>query len=382
MGYGFGIVSAPPTIERIDSYVLRVPLQRPLADSIYHRTHWHVPVVEITTSEGLVGTGYSGLWTGEDLLVQAIETEVAPQLIGRDPREIHRLWSEVYWSPVHWVGRAGIAHMAQGMVDIALWDLAAQRAGMPLWQLLGGRYRTLGTYNTDGGWLNFTQQELLDDICDIVARGWDKVKMKVGGADLAEDIRRVTRVREAIGDDVTLMVDVNQRWDLITARRALPALADLDIRWLEEPLHPDDVAGHAALVRDGRVPIALGENVYSLEHFAAFLRADAVDVVQADVTRVAGVSEWLRVAHLAQGLGRWVCPHAGDMCQIHQHLVAGIGADTPGMIEYLPWTHEIFVEPVDVQNGILTLPETPGASTTIRPDARERFGAVSEAVSA
>ena len=368
-----------PAIERIDSYTLRVPLARPLADSIYRRTHWHVPVVEVTTSEGLTGTGYSGLWTGEDLLVQTIETEIAPQLTGRDPRDIHRLWSEVYWSPLHWVGRAGIAHMAQGMVDIALWDLAAQRAGQPLWRLLGGRHPVLGTYNTDGGWLNFSERELIDDVCGIVDRGWTKVKMKVGGPDLDEDLRRVARVRDAIGDAVTLMVDVNQRWDLVTARRALPALAELGVRWLEEPLHPDDVAGHAALVRAGGVPIALGENVYSLEHFAAFLRADAVDIVQVDVTRVAGVSEWLRIAHLAQGLGRWVCPHAGDMCQVHQHLVGGVGADTPAMIEYLPWAREIFVEPIVVRDGILTLPETPGASSAIRPDARERFGAAGRA---
>jgi L-alanine-DL-glutamate epimerase-like enolase superfamily enzyme len=155
----------------------------------------------------------------------------------------------------------------------------------------------------------------------------------------------------------------------------LPALADLGVRWLEEPLHPDDVAGHAALARAGDVPIALGENLYSLEHFAAFLRAEAVDIVQVDVTRVAGVSEWLRIAQLAQGLGRWVCPHAGDMCQLHQHLVGGVGADTPGMIEYLPWAREIFAEPVEVRDGILTLPDTPGASSEIRPGARERFGA-------
>lgn len=364
-----------PTIERIETYVLRVPLARPLADSIYHRTHWHVPVVEVTTSEGLVGTGYSGLWTGEELLARTIDTEIAPQLLGRDPREIHALWADVAWSPMRWVGRAGIAHMAHGMVDVALWDLAAQRAGEPLWRLLGGRYGQLETYNTDGGWLNFSERELVEDVEGIVARGWRKVKMKVGGPDLAEDLRRVARVREAIGDDVTLMVDVNQRWDLITARRALPALAELGIAWLEEPLHPDDVAGHAALALDGRVPIALGENVYNLEHFAAFLRADAVDVVQVDVTRVAGVSEWLRVAHLAQGLGRWVCPHAGDMVQVHQHLVGGIGADTPAMIEYLPWALEIFEQPVDVRDGVLTLPQTPGASSTIRADARERFGA-------
>jgi L-alanine-DL-glutamate epimerase-like enolase superfamily enzyme len=362
-----------PTIERIDCYVLHVPLAKPVADSIYYRTHWQVPVVEVHTSDGLVGTGYSGLWTGADLLAQSIETLVAPLLLGQDAREIRRLWSEVYWSPLHWVGRAGIAHMAQGMVDVALWDLAAQRAGEPLWRLLGGRHSTLATYNTDGGWLNFGDEELVEDINSIIAGGWSMVKMKVGGPDLRRDLERVRLVREAIGDSITLMVDVNQRWDLITARRVLPALAELDIRWLEEPLHPDDIEGHATLVREGRVPIALGENVYNLEHFAAFLRADAVDVVQVDVTRVAGVTEWLRVAQLAQGLGRWVCPHAGDMCQVHQHLVAGIGADTPAMIEYLPWARQIFVEPIDVRDGICYLPDLPGASSAVRREAREQF---------
>jgi L-alanine-DL-glutamate epimerase-like enolase superfamily enzyme len=363
-----------PRIESFDCYVVHVPLAKPVADSIYYRTHWQVPVVEVHTTDGLIGTGYSGLWTAADLFVQAIETLVAPVLEGQDARDIHRLWSEVYWSPLHWVGRAGIAHMAQGMVDIALWDLAAQRAGLPLWRLLGGRHATLATYNTDGGWLNFSDEELVADIEAIVAGGWTKVKMKVGGPDLAADVRRVRRVREAIGDSVALMVDVNQRWDLTTARRALPALADLGVGWLEEPLHPDDIAGHATLARTSEVPIALGENVYNLEHFAAFLHAEAVDIVQVDVTRVAGVSEWLRVAHLAQGLGRWVCPHAGDMCQIHQHLVAGVGADTPAMIEYIPWAREIFAEPIDVRGGLCRLPELPGASTAVRPEARERFG--------
>jgi L-alanine-DL-glutamate epimerase-like enolase superfamily enzyme len=366
-----------PRIESLDCYVLHVPLAKPVADSIYkHRTHWQVPVVEVHTSDGLVGTGYSGLWTAAELFVEAIETLVAPVVVGQDARDIHRLWSEVYWSPLHWVGRAGIAHMAQGMVDTALWDLAAQRAGVPLWRLLGGRHPTLGTYNTDGGWLNFTEEELVADIEAIVAAGWTTVKMKVGGPDLDVDLRRVRRVREAIGDSVVLMVDVNQRWDLITARRALPALAELDVRWLEEPLHPDDIEGHAALARTSQVPIALGEHVYNLEHFAAFLRADAVDIVQVDATRVAGVSEWLRVAQLAQGLGRWVCPHAGDMCQLHQHLVAGVGADTPAMIEYIPWAREIFAEPIEIRDGVCYLPDLPGASTAIRPEMRERFSTV------
>jgi L-alanine-DL-glutamate epimerase-like enolase superfamily enzyme len=362
-----------PTIEHVETYILKVPLKRPIADSIYYRTHWHVPVVEIRTSEGLTGTGYSGLWAGEDLLCATIDHYIGPQIMAQDPRDIHRLWSEVYWSPLHWVGRAGVAHMAQSMVDVALWDLAAQRAGLPLWRLLGGRYSTLQTYNTDGGWLNFDHDALIADMTEKVNAGWKRVKMKVGGPDPQIDLARVRVIRETLGPDIMLMVDVNQKWDRLTAQRMAPRLADLDIAWIEEPLHPDDIVGHAALVDKSPVPIALGEIVYNAESFSAFLALNAVDIVQVDVTRVAGITEWLRVAHAAQEQSRWVVPHAGDMCQVHQHLVAGVGADHPAMIEYLPWAREIFAEPVQVQDGILSLPETPGASTRMRADARQQF---------
>ncbi len=361
-------------IDDVRTYVLRIPLRRPVADAIYHRTHWHVPVVEVRDSDGVTGTGISGVWAGEGLLLDAIDTYIAPLILGRDPGEIGRLWSEVYWSQLHWVGRAGVAHMALGMVDIALWDLAARRAELPLWKLLGGRHPELCTYNTDGGWLNFSTEELVNDMTAMTGAGWTKVKMKVGARDPVADLDRVRKVRAALPAGTQLMVDVNQRWDLVTARRMSAALADLDVVWIEEPLHPDDIAGHAALARYSKVPVALGENVYNLEQFDAFLRADAVDIVQVDVTRVGGITEWLRIAHHAQASGRWVVPHAGDMMQVHQHLVAGIGADQPAMIEYLPWALEAYSEPVAVTGGQVTLPETVGASTAIDPQARARWG--------
>lgn len=361
-------------IESIETYALRVPLAKPVADSIYYREFWYIPVVEIRTDDGLVGTGYSGVWTGENLLLQTIDSLLAPQVLGKDAALIGEIWRTVYWSSAHWVGRAGIVHMALGMIDIALWDLAARRAGLPLWQLLGGSHSSLETYNTNGGWLNFDTDELVTDITEMIELGWTKVKMKVGGPDPRVDLRRIERVRESIGPEVTLMVDVNQRWDLIRAREMSPRLSDLGVAWIEEPLRPDDVAGHAALVAQSAVPIALGENLYNLESFAGFLGAEAVDIVQVDVTRVAGITEWLRVAHLAAGLGRWVVPHAGDMMQIHQHLVGGIGADTPAMIEYLPWGLEAFEEPVRLEGSRIILPEGPGASSAISPDARRRWG--------
>ncbi|MBO0812697.1 MAG: mandelate racemase/muconate lactonizing enzyme family protein [Microlunatus sp.] len=361
-------------IESVETYVLRVPLAKPVADSIYYREFWHIPVVELRTADGLMGTGYSGVWTGEGLLLDAIDSHLGPQIIGRDAGMIGEIWRGVYWSPAHWVGRGGVVHMAQGMIDIALWDIAAQRAGMPLWRLLGGSHSSLATYNTNGGWLNFSIDELIADITEMVDSGWSKVKVKVGSPDPGRDLERVRRVRAAIGPDVTLMIDVNQRWDLIRAREMARRLLDSGVSWIEEPLHPDDIAGHADLVRRSSIPIALGENLYNLEAFAGFLSADAVDIVQVDVTRVGGITEWLRIAQLAAGLGRWVVPHAGDMMQLHQHLVAGIGAGTPAMIEYLPWGLEAFEDPVSLDGSRIILPDKPGASSAIAPEARRRWG--------
>jgi L-alanine-DL-glutamate epimerase-like enolase superfamily enzyme len=361
-------------VERVDTYLLNVPLRRQLADALYVRTHWKIPVVEIRTSDGLVGTGYSGVWDGGDLLLAAIDRYLAPQLIGRDPSSIGELWRELYWSPLHWVGRAGVTHMAQGMIDTALWDLAALRAELPLWKLLGGTYAQLDTYNTDGGWLNFTVDELIGDMLGMVEAGWRSVKMKVGGPDPRVDLERVRAVRASLPDDVELMVDVNQHWDLVTARRYAPPLADLRVGWLEEPLHPDDVVGHALLAKSSPLPIALGENIYSAEAFAGFLHADAVDIVQVDVTRVGGVTEWLRIAQAAVAASRWVVPHAGDMMQVHQHLAAAVGHAGAPMIEYLPWGLEVFETPVRLAGSRIDLPTGPGASTAITKAARKRLG--------
>lgn len=366
-------VAGAATIESVETYALRVPLARPMADATWARPTWTVPVVEIRTADGLVGTGCSGVHAGEDLLCLAVMNYHAPLLLGRNSSDIRALWQELYWSDVHWVGRGGVVHMAQSMVDIALWDLAAQRAGLPLWQLLGAHHLSLGSYNTDGGWLNRTVQELIADMGEMVDQGWDRLKMKVGKADWREDVARIRAVRDALPDHVTLMCDVNQGWDLKTALRVLPYLEEAEMDWIEEPLHPDDVEGHARLAAATRIPIAVGESLYSRESFSQFMGARAIGVVQVDVTRVAGITEWLQVAAEAAAHGLWVVPHAGDMMQVHQHLVASTFARRPAIIEYIPWTLDVYEQPCRVEHGIVQLPELPGASTRVRGDARERW---------
>jgi L-alanine-DL-glutamate epimerase-like enolase superfamily enzyme len=359
-------------ITSIEVYALAVPLTRPIADATAAMSHWTVPVVEVKTADGRVGTGISGVHCGPELLCDVIENYYAQALLGASSEDIIGTWKRLYWLPTHWIGRAGVVHMALAMVDIALWDLAAQRAGVPLWRLLGGTADPIEAYNTDAGWLNLSVDELVRDLTSLIDQGWRRVKMKVGKADWREDARRVQAVRTQIGD-VTLMCDANQRWDLSTANRIMPVLEEAQMDWVEEPLHPDDLDGHRLLQRSTRLDIAAGESIYSAQQFASFIAADALRVIQVDATRVGGVTEWLQVAAHASGRGLRLAPHAGDMMQVHQHLVGTVISEAAPLIEFIPWTQDAFTERTIIREGYLHRPQAPGASTAIDPGARSRW---------
>ena len=210
------LVDLPPgdegtVITSVETYALAVPLVKTIADSTASIPAWIVPVVEIRTADGRVGTGISGVHVGPELLCDVIDHYYAPALLGASADDILGTWKRLYWLPTHWIGRAGVVHMALGMVDIALWDLAAQRAGVPLWRLLGGSADTIETYNTDGGWLNLQVEDVIRDVSSLIEQGWRRVKIKVGKTDWHEDAHRVRAVRRAIGDKVALMCDANQR---------------------------------------------------------------------------------------------------------------------------------------------------------------------------
>lgn len=360
-------------IERIATYALSVPLPKRIADSHASLTHWVVPVVEITTREGLTGTGVSGLHTGADLLVETIDRYLAPTIMGAPSADIRGLWHKMYASPTQWIGRAGIVQMALGMVDIALWDLAAQRSGLPLWRLLGGHHDSVAAYNTDAGWLNRSTDDIVADMTAALSAGWAGVKMKLGKQDWSEDVQRLLTIRSAIGPRAWLACDVNKQWDLDTAVRVLPALEEANVAWIEEPFHADDVLLHRQFQRLTRVPVAVGESLYSRHAFKVFFHLEAARIAQIDVTRVGGITEYLEIAAAADLASIPVVPHAGDMGQIHQHLAAAGFSTRPALIEYLPWCREIYQDPVKVDSGHVVLPTRPGASTAIRADARDRF---------
>lgn len=365
-------------ITHIDTFILHVPVTRSqIADSTHQVTHWGAPGCIIHTDAGIFGTGYSGTHghlPTDRLITDCIEYTFGPLLAGEDPHAVQHLWRKLaHFPPAQWVGRGGITHLALGAIDIALWDIKAKAAGLPLWQLLGGSdSKIIQAYNTDGGWLNWSLADLVADCRRLVEEeGYSGVKIKVGSPNPADDLRRIEAVRQAIGPAVKLMVDANGRWDVTTALSLGHRFADFDVFWFEEPIWYDDLPGHAELARKLATPIALGEQLYSLDNFRDFIRAGAVHFVQPDVVRLAGITEWWQAADLAYAHRLPVVSHIGDMMQVHLHLAIAHPACT--MLEYIPWLRRCFVEPATVRNGYFVAPQQPGAGTTLKDSALNEF---------
>ena len=360
-------------ITQVESFILHIPIPRLVTDSFNQGLTWGLPGAIIHTDEGITGTGFTSTLThGDHAIKDVIDRIYTPKLTGADPLCTQRLWRELYWSDAHWVGRLGITQMALAAIDMALWDIKAKAFGVPLWKLVGGdKDGRVLSYNTDGGWLNFEIPRLIDEMKAIIDKGWRAVKMKVGLPNSREDHRRVGAVRKAIGDEVDLMIDANQIWDTTTAIMWAPRFEEFNIRWLEEPLDPDDVEGHARLANATSIPIALGEHVYSRTLFRDYIERGIIGYVQADVTRLGGVTEWLAVAEIALAHHVPVVPHHADMMRVHQHL--GVGHAACPMIECIPWLQEVFEEPADIRDGWFHVPDTPGASTTFDQAAFAKF---------
>jgi L-alanine-DL-glutamate epimerase-like enolase superfamily enzyme len=351
-------------ITEVETFIVHVPLPRLVTDAFNKAATWGLPGVIIRTDEGVTGTGYTSTEaTGDYAIKDILDRVYAPLLVGEDPLDYQRHWERLYWSGAHWVGRTGITQMALAAVDIALWDLRAKHFGVPLWRLVGGHKQgTVPSYNTDGGWLNFSQEQLVEEMSALVHQGWTGVKMKIGKPDPREDIRRVAAVRTALGPDVDLMIDVNQVWSTTTALTWAHHFEEFGVKWLEEPLDPDDVEGHLRLRDATSIPIALGEHVYSRTAFRDYIERGAISYVQADVTRLGGITEWLAVAELALAHHVDVVPHHADMMRVHQHL--GAGHPACPMIECIPWLQDLFAEPAKIEAGTFFVSDTPGASTS------------------
>lgn len=364
---------------------------------------------------------------GNDVQAAAIAA-LAPYVVGRTVDEVCDDLGGFSRSLVHdaqlrWLGpEKGVIHMATGAVVNAAWDLAAKRAGKPVWRFLGemtpedlvaqvdfrwlsdalteeealrilrqaepGREERLArllergypAYTTTPGWLGYSDEKLARLAREAVADGFTLIKLKVG-ASLEDDVRRMRTARAAVGDGVRIAVDANQRWDVQPAIDWMRALAPYDPYWIEEPTSPDDILGHAAVRRAvAPIKVATGEHVANRVVFKQLLQAGAVDIVQIDSARVGGVNENIAVLLLAAKFGVPVCPHAGGvgLCEMVQHLslfdyVAVSGTLDDRVIEYVDHLHEHFVEPVRIADGHYLAPVLPGLGAQMHQETLDAY---------
>ncbi|MFI6791746.1 mandelate racemase/muconate lactonizing enzyme family protein [Nonomuraea sp. NPDC050383] len=321
---------------------------------------------EIGTESGHegVGFGYSKRAGGPGQYAHA--REIAPELLGEDPSDIARLWDKLVWAGAS-VGRSGLATQAVAAIDVALWDLKAKRAGLPLAKLIGAHRDSVRCYNTSGGFLHAPVEQVMDNATAALERGIGGIKIKVGHPDSRVDLARVNAVREHLGDAVPLMVDANQQWDRPTAQRLGRALEPYGLVWIEEPLDAYDSAGHAALAASLDTPIATGEMLTSVAEHAELIRAGAADVIQPDAPRIGGITPFLRLAALAEHQRLQLAPHFA--MEIHVHLAAAYALEP--WVEHFEWLEPLFEERLEIRDGRMLVPSRPGLGVTLSEQARK-----------
>ncbi|GGF93136.1 L-talarate/galactarate dehydratase [Rhodococcoides trifolii] len=368
------LASGDATLDRIAEITLSsvvLPLKNPISDAkvLTGRQKPMTEVVflfvELRTEQGHEGIGFSYSKRAGGPAQFAHAQEIAPVLIGEDPNDIGKIWTKLVWAGAS-VGRSGVATQAIAAIDIALWDLKAKRANLPLAKLIGASRDSVQTYNTSGGFLHTPIGEVIENAAASLANGIGGIKLKVGQPDWRKDIARVTAVREFLGDDVPLMVDANQQWDRPTAQRMGRIFEQFNLVWIEEPLDAYDAEGHAQLARSLDTSIATGEMLASVGEHLRLIEAGSVDILQPDAPRIGGITQFLKLAGLAEHHNLQLAPHFA--MEIHLHLAAVYPLQT--WVEHFDWLDPLFDEHLETRDGRMHLSGRPGLGFTLSDQAR------------
>jgi L-fuconate dehydratase len=406
------------TITSLQARDLRFPLEGGAgSDAVHSGAEYAFATTLLGSNEKLFGTGIVlTLGTGNQLVCEAVEL-LGRQLVGRDIEELMADFGMVsrrmaQHPQLRWLGpHKGVVHLALASLTNACFDLWAKSRGVPLWRLLldltpdefvslldlsyleevltwdeakiilrtqqesrSAREHILRTgypgYDTSVGWFQYDDDRIKGLARQALEKGFRAFKLKVGSPDAHRDRRRAFMLRELAGADALIMLDANQQWTLPRALQVCQEFRGMSPYFIEEPTHPDDIEAHRVLANAiSPIPIALGEHVSNRILFKNFLQAHAVQVVQVDCTRVAGISEFLTVSVLARKFGLPVVPHVGDMGQIHQHLVLfnhiALGHDAV-FLECIPHLRLHFANPALIENGVYVTPQAPGSSSDLK----------------
>jgi L-alanine-DL-glutamate epimerase-like enolase superfamily enzyme len=360
-------------IERVRSQIVRLAADEPLADNkTPPGATRDIVVVKVTTTDGVDGLGVTFFGAALTAALKATVDGLGALIIGDDPIETERITDKLRVAAGASAGPSGLFTLALSAIDTALWDIRGKALGLPLAKLLGGFRDKVPAYASGALMRTLSLEEVVAAGRKLVERGWTAMKTQLalpGGTDAEVEVDRIRRVREAIGADVRLMCDINQRWTVPEAISIGARLEPYHLHWLEDVTQRDDYAGLARIADRLATPIAGGEYVYGIAPFRHLLEARSVDYVMIDLVRVGGITQWMKVAGMAEAFNRPVVSHL--IPEVHVHLIAAI--PNGHIVEYMPWTRRLFEDPPLPVKGEMAVPAVPGLGLAFTRDISEGF---------
>lgn len=356
-------------IAKVETFLVTYPVTSGIADATRKVENIGYTIVQLTTDQGLTGFGVTYNEVGGEATKELIDKSIGPQIIGRSPFETEVIWQDMF-QYLRGVGRKGLSFCALSAVDIALWDLKGKITGLPLFRMLGGNKTKIPVY-ASGGWTSYDDDELVAEMKEFVSRGYKMIKFKVGvegGQNIIRDAKRVAKVRDAVGEDIGIMLDANNCWDAATGVRFANMIKDLNVMFLEEPTFADDIPGLARYKRGTDLPLATGEHEYTKFGCRDLILNGAADIIQMDFTRAGGYTEAVKVAAMTQAWNLKFAPHA--MENIHIHLISAMpnALFLERLILFEDLTCKTYKNCPVPKDGFMEIPELPGLGLELNWD--------------
>lgn len=354
-------------ITKITASTMNVPNGPPVSE--YYASNTYI-VARIETDEGIEGLGYTMMvgGFGANSVRAYLEESLIPLMIGEDPRDVGRLWQKMYEND-RGIRKKGVPVYAISAIDIGLWDILAKSMDQPVWRLLGAHADKVPVYGS-GGFLPYTVDQIVTEAEGFRALGCRHYKFKLGRENLMENVTRVREVRKALGDDMEILVDANQRWDVATNIRVANQLEDCALYWYEEPVLADNIAQCAEVARAITTPVATGENEYTRYGFRDLIDNKAAQFLNPDIHRCGGFSEMMKISHLAAAYDIQIAPHLVPELSIH----VLVSIPNAALVEFLAGSPEdLWVDPPQIVDGMMAPPDRPGHGMEFSAEALKRY---------
>jgi len=356
-------------ITDVRTVLINVPIEKPVKTAIHDIRSVGCVLIFVDTDEGITGESYIFTLSAKRLDVfEAMVLSLKPEVLGEDPHYTERIWQKL-WREINFFGHKGISLFSLSALDIACWDVVGKATGRPLYKICGAFRDQVPAYASGGLWLSQSIEELVEEAKALIAQGFRAMKLRIGKPRIEEDVGRVRALRQAIGPDIGLMVDANQGFTVERAIRLGRKLEEFNLIWFEEPVPAYDLEGSAKVAAALDVPIASGETEYTRYGFRQMLEMKAADLLMPDLARVGGFTEFLKVAHMAEAFEVPVSPHifSEQSLQIMGTIPNGT------YLEHMPWFSTLYKEKMQLQNGLITIPERPGWGFTFDPEKIEPY---------